>query len=312
MKHKWKITVILVVMFLIAQLIGLGVVNNYLSPDNVLPYGLEPPKVSDGLDFKSGSFLISLIVSFVIAIFLIILLINIKSIWFMRFWFFSVVALALGITINVVTNNYIAGSIGLIIASIIALVLSYIKVYQRNLMVHNFTELLVYPGIAAIFVSILNIWTVIILLLIISAYDIWAVWYSGIMQKMAKFQMNKVKVFGGFLIPYAGSAARKKIKLLREKYKNKKIPESVAKKQNIRVEVALLGGGDVIFPIIAAGVFLKTFQSLTGALIVTAFSTLALIYLFSIGEKKKFYPAMPYITTGVFLGMIVAWLTVVL
>jgi len=297
-------------MFLVTQLIGIYVVSNYLSPDNELPYGLEQPEVDEAI--SPNTFLISLIFSFIIAIAFIFLLINLKSVWFMRIWFFTVITLALGITINVVMGKFYTATTALLVASVLAFILAYVKVFQRNILVHNLTELLVYPGIAAIFVSILSIWTTIILLLIISAYDIWAVWHSGIMQKMAKFQMNEVRVFGGFFIPYADSKARKKIKLLKQRYKNSKIPESVAKKQKIKVELAILGGGDVIFPIIAAGVFLKTFHSLTGALIISLFATFSLIYLFSISKRKKFYPAMPYITTGIFLGMIIAFIGLIL
>ena len=45
--------------------------------------------------------------------------------------------------------------------------------------------------------------TVIILLVVISIYDMWAVWKSGIMQKMAKYQMDELKIFSGFYVPYA-------------------------------------------------------------------------------------------------------------
>ena len=40
------------------------------------------------------------------------------------------------------------------------------KVFKRNFFVHNATELFIYPGIAAVFVPLLNIYTIIILLII--------------------------------------------------------------------------------------------------------------------------------------------------
>jgi len=188
-----------------------------------------------------------------------------------------------------------------------AVILSYIRVYRRNIIVHNLTELLIYPGIAAIFVSIINIWTAIIILIAISLYDIWAVWHSGIMQKMAKYQINSIGVLSGFFIPYANRKIREKIKLLKLKYKNKNIPDSVVKKQKIKVNLAILGGGDVAFPLIAAGVMLKTY-GLGAALLVVLGASLALLYLFAFGRKHKFYPAMPYLTTGIFAGMLLYWL----
>jgi presenilin-like A22 family membrane protease len=81
---------------------------------------------------------------------------------------------------------------------VIALPLAFTKIYGRNFLVHNLTELFIYPGIAAVFVPILNIWTIIVLLILISIYDMWAVWHSGIMQKMAKYQINQLKIFSGF------------------------------------------------------------------------------------------------------------------
>jgi presenilin-like A22 family membrane protease len=91
---------------------------------------------------------------------------------------------------------------------------------------------MIYPAIASIFVAILNLKLGIILLIIISIYDIWAVWHSGIMQKMAKYQMNEVGIFGGLIIPYASNAIKNKIKFLKETYKNN-IPKSIIKKNKV-------------------------------------------------------------------------------
>ena len=313
MKHNLKVTAILIIMFLITQIIGLFIVNYYSNPDNKLPFGLEPPTATQE---TAGSLVGMLVIAFILAIILVFVLMNLKTVWVMRVWFFIVVVMALGITLSAILNivGYEQTIYSIpIISSIIAIILSYLKIFKRDIIVHNITELAIYPGIAAIFVPILNIWTTILLLILISAYDIWAVWHSGIMQKMAKYQINKVGVLGGFFLPYADKKTKQKIKLLKNKYKNKKqIPEKVIKKNNIKVNLAILGGGDVIFPIITAGVFLKTFNSLTATLIVILGATLALLYLFTFAKKKKFYPAMPFITTGLFAGMILARLYLLL
>ena len=161
---------------------------------------------------------------------------------------------------------------------------------------------MIYPGIAAVFVPLLNVWTIIILLVLISVYDMWAVWHSGIMQKMAKYQMENLKVFSGFFVPYMDKATRKKVKLWKNTLK-----KSELKKKKIKVNVAILGGGDIVFPIITAGVMLKTL-GLGSALFVSLGATLGLAYLFMKSEKKKFYPAMPYITTGILLGIGLSYL----
>jgi len=303
MKHSVKITIILVSMFIITQIIGLFVISVYTN-GVILPYGMEPPE-----DLNQETSIISILFAFVIAISLFFLLTRIKAEKFLRLWFFIVTIIAMALTINAVLSysNYIFYVS--FVALIVAIPLAYLKVFQRNLIVHNITELLIYPGIATVFVPILNVLGIIILLLVISLYDIWAVWHSEFMQKMANYQINNLKFFAGFFIPYAGKKEKQKIKLLKQKYKGKseKVIEKQFKKSKIKISLAILGGGDVIFPIITAGVFYKVY-GIFPALIITLSSILALSYLFIAARKGKFYPAMPFITIGIYLGMIVTWL----
>jgi len=320
MKHNIKITIILLSMFVITQFIGLAVlhadifhieqeVNGTIQAvSNPQLSWIQPPEVET--QKQSFSILGSLIFAFIIAISLLFFLTKFKIEFVLKAWFFLVVCIALFLTIYAfekIVPFMINPTLALIIPIIIALPLAFIKIFKREFLVHNFTELLIYPGIAAVFVPILNIWTIIILLIIISIYDAWAVWHSGIMQKMAKYQINKLNIFAGFFVPYIGKKTKQKIKLLKEKYKNKKVPEKVLKSKKFRVNVAILGGGDVIFPIIAAGVMLKTLGFFS-ALFVIAGATFGLSYLFFFSEKKKFYPAMPFITAGIFIGMILSYL----
>jgi len=303
MKHNLKISLIILGMFLITQLIGLFIINFYIQTGNSLPYGFDKQNLGEKNSF---SFLASLISSFVIAIFLVLILTRLKSVIFMRAWFFVVICLALGLTLNAVFSLIGIPMPG-IFALAIGVILGYFKVFKRNIILHNLTELLIYPGIAAVFASILNIFTLITLLILIAVYDVWAVWHSGVMQKMAKYQIDSVKVFGGFFIPYASKKIKDKIKFLRQKYQNKNIPRAVIKKHKIKVNLAILGGGDIVFPIISAGVILKAW-GLVPALTVVLFSFLALLYLFIFAKKKKFYPAMLYLSPGIILGILAGWL----
>jgi len=293
-KHNIKITIIILAMFLITQFIGLYVVNHYSNPDNPLPYGMESPDVKQKSDYYN-SFLPSIVIAFIFAIVIFILITRFKLAVLMRLWFFLVIMIALGISLNSFFPNINHFPL---IALIFIFPLAIIKVFRQNILVHNLTELFIYPGIAAVFVPLLNIWTMIILLILISIYDMWAVWRSGLMMRMAKFQMNELKVFGGFLIPYISKKVRMKLK---------KLPKSKLKKTKVRAQVAILGGGDVIFPIITAGVMLKTF-GIFGALFTIAGALLGLSYLLFLGKRNKIYPAMPFITAGIFLGILVSFL----
>lgn len=315
MKHRISITILILAMFLVTQGIGLFVVGFYnvekqevTNPDsgevvnltigNELPYGLEAPE-----DEKPN--LISLIFSFALAIALIFVLMRYQWKWVIRGWFFFVVVLALSISLNAFFSFSSLTHIS-IIALAVAIPLGFLKVFRPDAITHNLTELLIYPGIAAVIVPILSPVSMIILLFLISLYDMWAVWKSGIMMKMAKFQMEEVKVFGGFLIPAFSKKDKIKIQEIKQKYKGKKIPSKV-KNQKFKVNLAILGGGDVVFPIITAGVFMRYF-GLNYALFVVVGAFLGLTYLMFRTEKDKAYPAMPYISVGIFIGLILSYL----
>lgn len=284
-------------MFLVAQIVGLAVISTYHPvttqikiDDNFsinetirnLPYGFEPPA------YSTNDSLISIISGLVFAVIIFLLLMRYRVEWVLKSWFFIVVLLALSITLNAFISftkysPYIALAIGLVLA--------YLKIFKRDMLVHNLSELLIYPGIAALFIPILSIKTTIILFVIISIYDIYAVWHAKFMQKMAKYQINTLKIFSGFLIPYQLPK-----ELQTGKGKNKK-----------KVAVAMLGGGDVVFPIILSGVVLN-FWGLPQALLVTLGAAASLLLLFMYSEKGKFYPAMPFITAGSFIGLLLAYL----
>jgi len=316
-------------MFLVTQFIGLYVINAYapmlitiINPEtgqaeNItliqeLPYGMQPPELKTEFDF--WAILPSIIIAFAIAIFLILLLSKYKWRFLIRTWFFIVISLTIAISLFAVMKNFSFIAHASLIALTIAVLLAFFKIYKPNIYVHNFTELLIYPGIAAVFVPILNIWTVLIILILISIYDMWAVWKSGIMQKMAKFHIEQLNIFPGFLITHASKKVREKIKKLK---KQKKLTKK-QKNKKFKVSLAILGGGDIAFSLITAGVFLRAFGLIPALLIIAgAFSGLlylfmrGLLYLFMRSEKKKAYPAMPFITVGILIATIINFLFVI-
>jgi len=304
-------------MFLLTQFVGLFVINAYapvsqtiinpetgeqriLMTEGSLPFGLQVSSDEPAPNF------FSIVLAFALAFALIFFLMKYKWKIVIRIWFFLVITLALGIAINAVLKYTSLQNIA-IIAIALSVPLAFAKIFSPNVYTHNLTELMIYPGIAAVFVPILTPITIIILLILISVYDMWAVWRSGIMQKMAKFQMEELRIFGGFLIPSVSDKVKKQIQRIKDKYKNKKMPKKV-KEKKFKVNLAILGGGDVIFPIITAGVFMRAY-GLFPALFVTIGALAGLTFLFTITKRGKAYPAMPYITAGIFLGMILAKLT---
>jgi presenilin-like A22 family membrane protease len=312
MKHNIKISLILLGLFFITQFIGLFIISSQPFNVEVEVNGTIETKANPYLNWinpsekqeqNTSQILSSIIIAFIFAVLIFMGLSKLNVSFVLKGWFFLVVCIALFISIFslIKTGLSIELKTIAILSASFAIILGYIKVFTRNIIVHNFTELLIYPGIATIFVTFLNPISIIILLIIISVYDMWAVWHSGVMQKMAKYQIENLKIFSGFFIPYMTKEIKDKIK------KIKKLPKSKQKDKKVKINVAMLGGGDIIFPLITAGIFYLNFGFLSSLFIILG-AGLGLIYLFTFGDKKKFYPAMPYITTGIFLGMLISYL----
>jgi presenilin-like A22 family membrane protease len=304
-------------MFLLAQIIGLAVIHAYsprveyvmingtlqnLTIEHKLPYGMQPPEVEPQVSFMS------IILAILMATALIFLLSRIKARIFLKAWFFVVVLLSMGISLNAFLLKLFTGPTALL-ALIIALPLAVYKIFEGNLVIHNLTELLIYPGIAAIFVPLLNIWFAFMLLIAISLYDIYAVWHAKFMQKLAMFQIKQLRVFTGFFIPYVTKKDVARLKKLRSlaRKKGKKEAERRLKKARIKVNLAILGGGDITFPLIFTGVILRA-TGLLPALLVSLATTISLFVLFISAKKGKFYPAMPFLTGGCIAGWLLGLL----
>lgn len=279
MKHAWTITILLSVLFFISQVLGLVVLNSYVDFDKStednkiykkLPYNIERPQVEGSVSF------LYIITAVIIGTLILLLIIKFRKPILWKLWYFFAVWLSLGIAF--------AAFISQGIANILAVLIAFSKTFKPNVVVNLVAELFIYAGIAAIFVPIMNMTSAFILLIAISLYDIHAVWYSKHMVKMAEFQKD-AKLFAGIAVPYI-SGKRKGKKKSMKKAKNAK--------------VAILGGGDIAFPLLFTGTAMKTFGF--SAIIISFTATIALLYLFYIAKKDKFYPAMPFISAGCFIG----------
>ena len=86
--------------------------------------------------------------------------------------------------------------------------------------------------------------------------------------------------------------------------------QTTKKNKEIRLKNAILGGGDVAFPLIFSGVAMENFIlkglspiiAFQQSLVIVLFTTIAVFGLFTFAKKNKFYPAMPFITIGCLVG----------
>src|SRR3989344_2879419 len=236
MKHTFKVTAILILLFLTAQVVGLFIVDQYIDKQKTipgktvykaLPYNIERP------DIKPIYSYLYILLAVLIGTGVLLLLIRFKKNLLWKTWYFLSVWIVTGVALSAFLNQSVS--------ILIAFFLAAYKVLRPALIIQNLTEVLMYGGIAAIFVPILNLLSAFILLILISIYDMYAVWHSKHMIKLAQFQADN-KVFPGLLIPYPAaksSDGKKKIKS--------------------KIKTAILGGGDIAFPLLFAGTVMKSF-----------------------------------------------------
>lgn len=313
MKHTLKITLILIAFFLLAQLIGLGLISKSITGISVKD-GLamvdhtetilgERPEMSG-----AGAFLY-VVIGVAIGTALVLLIMKLKKVNIWKAWFFVAVAIAISLSLGVLIPQY------KYVAILLAFVLAIFKIYRPNIVVHNLTEVLMYSGIALFLAPMLTVFWASMLLVAIAVYDFIAVFKSKHMVRMAQFQ-SESKVFAGLFIPYTLPKMRSKLPAAAAESasvpKSLKLPKSFSSSKVVVEDRrnAVLGGGDIAFPLIFTGVVMDDLvlqgfskaAAFSQSLIITLFVTIALASLFFFAKKDKFYPAMPIISAGCFIG----------
>jgi presenilin-like A22 family membrane protease len=302
MKHKLNVTITIIIIFFITQLFGLFLVQEdissitYINDTIVVEHGDtslgQRPETSGAESF----FFIA--ISVLVGTLLVLGIIKYGKVKLWKAWFFLAIFFAISLALGVVMNY--------LIAYLIALALTILKLWKRNAITHNLSEVLMYSGIAVLIVPMFDLLWGFILLFAISIYDIYAVWKSKHMVKMAKFQSEN-KMFAGLMIPYDNKHMKLRLP------QDPKLESKTISKKKKTTQNAILGGGDVAFPLIFSGVVMEHLiingLSRTAAFLqasIIAFCvTLAISGLFFFAKKDKFYPAMPFVTFGCVIGYLI-------
>jgi len=286
----------LVLIYLISQIIGLYIagLNMDYNPDT---QEYEYPELALGverLDVSPEYSPVILIGAILLGTAIILILIKIRAIKVIKVWFFLAIFVSLLFAFKSLTGN--------IIGLILALILTIWSIYKPNIYIQNITQIFIYSGIAALLINILMPLWIAILLIGISIYDMIAVWKIKHMIVLANFQTSQ-NMFAGAMIPYS----TKKVTITKHKIAKKQKGKS--KRTTNEAKVAILGGGDMAFPLLFAVAIMKEsiitatfFQSMLIALIPVITSTITLACLLFLSKKNKFYPAMPFITIGCMIG----------
>ena len=294
MKHALPVTLTLLILFIVSHLLGLAIISKYVDAEKSAETGelswKQLPSIGsmpmERPDLAPTQSIVYIVSAIIIGTLLILLIIRLNTVLLWKLWFF----LAVTVCLHIALSAFIAP----LYSIIISVAAAGFKTFRPTLIIHNLTELFLYGGLAAIFVPILSVKTAFILLILLSFYDAYAVWKSKHMITMAKFQ-TKSGIFAGLLLPSKGIPMPAK-----KSGKNVKV---VMKP----VKTAVLGGGDIGFPLLLSGTVLAH-HTLTAALLVSAGASASLLCLLLLSQKNKFYPAIPFLTAGCALGYFVAYL----
>lgn len=292
MKYDWKTTILLVSMFFVSQVVGLLIISKDIQI-KITPTGerevlhgetvLGPRPELAGME----SFL-WLIGAITISTSILLLIMWVGRIEWWKILFSISIFLCIALALGVFLPSFLA--------YLLAILFVFLRFYKPNFLTHNLTQILTYSGIAILLVPLFDIKWMIILLLAISVYDIFAVYFSKHMVKLALFQV-KGDLFAGISIPYRSGG----VKVSRKKRKGKKLI----------LERAIIGGGDVAFPLLFSGVLLEhliksynlgIWPAFLRAMIIPFMTSLVLLFLFWKGRREKFYPGMPFLTFACLLG----------
>jgi presenilin-like A22 family membrane protease len=269
----------LILLFLITQLVGLTILYKDISI-KIGPTGEKEVVHSETVlgprpEITGWKTFIWIVGSTAISTIMILIIVWLRKINWWRVLFFISVFLTISLALGVFMKPPFA--------FLLAFLIAVWKVFKPNALIHNIAQILMYSGIAILLVPLLDVTWIIALLIVISLYDIFAVLKSKHMVKMAVFQA-KSKLFAGITIPL-----------------------KKAKRGKRAIKQAIIGGGDVAFPLIFSGVVMEGMMkageiskeiAFLKALVIPVVVSLTLLFLLIKGKEGKFYPGMPFITAG--------------
>ncbi len=229
----------------------------------------------------SGLYLIGLIV---FATFLMLMLYKYSFGALITLWFYS----ALGITLLLFFTSFLPALIGL---AITAVLLVY-RIKSDSLWTRNIIDIFSYAGAGAFFGTMIGPLPAFIFLAALAAYDVLSVFYTGHMISLAEEGMDS-DTFMGVIYPKEDKKTEK-ADIKRE-----------AEKDAEKVKLGVLGGGDIIAPMIFSISLLNLFGILSSLL--TSIGALGVLYtLFIVMHEDSFYPAIPFVGAGAIIGFLLS------
>lgn len=243
----------ILLLFIVVQYTGLMINEHYRT--NELPLNIESSEGND-LTFVLTGIIITTIIIYLFT--------RLKYEKFLKIWFSTAIMISLIVSLNSFLNP--------IIALIVAITITILRVKNKDLYIHNLTEVFIYGGLVSIFAPLFNPLSMITLLIVISIYDYFSVFISKHMIMLARSQ-ESINLFTGLMVKHNGN-------------------------------LSILGSGDIAFSLLFAVVMRGSYGFVSAYLTIMAV-TLSLIVLMLLGKKNKYYPAMPFITTACLISYLI-------
>jgi presenilin-like A22 family membrane protease len=184
------------------------------------------------------------------------------------------------------------------VAYTVAIIAGITWLFWNRIWLHDLLLLITLSGAGSVFGFLFSPWTFMIFMLVIAVYDVVAVRF-GFMVWMAD-KLSESATMPAFVFP-------KKIRDWRLRLKNIRVGD-LKKEEPDRREYAILGGGDIGFPLmLAVSVFFEA--GLASAMLVGAFALMGLMSAFLIQLlwlKGKPIPALPPIAFLSLIGFLIA------
>lgn len=271
MNQKFSLFVRVLSLFLLTQVLGVWVAVKLLSQ--------LPAAVANISEFAAGD---------------LIYIVGFAAVFFFaayKFPRFSAVFYKMVLSIIIFSASQIVLSIWLAPIPALAGGLAALALFwlYRAVWVQDLVMLLTLAGIGAVFGLALTPLTVVIILVILSFYDIIAVYKTGHMVKLAETMVRARAIFG-FVIPAAASGFR----------------ENITRVQPGE-EFMILGSGDVVLPLLLAASLARI--SVSQAAVVVAFACLGLLItnlLFTSQKTRRPMAALPPIAAMSIIGYLIA------
>lgn len=300
-----KPVVMLLLLFFTSQMVGLFIVSQYIdfSKNNTETVSYTTEVAIPEIENKAFG-LLYIISGIFIATLIMLIIIKFKQTNLWRMWFFLSVSVALYYALwpfveKVATDSSIIYAPYVLVA--IVAILAYLKLFTKIPFIHNGTELFIYGGLCALLLPILNVWYILALLIIMSVYDYWMTLRSKHMVVLAQ-SANKESLFAGLVVQKEATKTTKQRKKTIQTSKNKTVSTKTlqtSKKEDSHSDnSAILGGGDMAFPLLYASSVMAYTNSFWFGALVSIGALIGLAVLFRLAQKNAYYPALPLISAG--------------